>query len=110
MGSYYLVFVFSQLDSLRMLRLDEERAHLWNGHTGCIKDSIASVATDRDLILEEIRGNGEEAIVDATIETLLKSGMGNASLRAAHEKGVDISRIGFVRWKFLWLGIAVWLR
>merc|ERR1712100_176083 len=92
-----IFFICAQID-LQDERVEiQERINLARGFTGHIKDSKASVATDKRMILQEIESGGGEAHVDATIDLLLRSGMSSSALRVASDKGVNTSQVGIAR-------------
>jgi len=104
-----VLFFGSQLDSGNQKCLAEQQAQLRQGYTGHIRDSESSVPEDKLRILAEIRENNEEKDLDAAIDVMVRCGMVTRSLTAAHEKGIDVSGIGEVKWKHVSASLAGWL-
>merc|ERR1712039_260742 len=71
-----------------------EAAQLRDGFTGKLQDASASVATDRERILHEIREKDCVMQVEEAIKVLIRAGMSTKGLRMASMQGIDVSGAG----------------
>eukprot|EP00928_Gymnodinium_smaydae_P097381 TRINITY_DN8814_c1_g2_i1.p1 TRINITY_DN8814_c1_g2~~TRINITY_DN8814_c1_g2_i1.p1 ORF type:complete len:660 (+),score=32.44 TRINITY_DN8814_c1_g2_i1:53-2032(+) len=90
-----LFFILAEFDAVRARHAQESGSQLRDGFTS-IYDAQCSNADDRKKIMAEIEDRIIE--VDIALQVLIKAGISTRRLRAASERGVDVT--GSLKWSF----------